>query len=79
MKDEVEAVLESIRPMLINDGGNVELVEGLRTPIGDSFNWALSEFVKTQHSAAEHVESGARVTRIILVNFASPQFRNRFR
>ena len=25
MKDEVEAVLESIRPMLINDGGNVEL------------------------------------------------------
>ena len=27
MKDEVEAVLESIRPMLINDGGNVELVD----------------------------------------------------
>ena len=27
MKDEVEEVLESIRPMLINDGGNVELVD----------------------------------------------------
>ena len=27
MKDEVEAVLESIRPMLIADGGNVELVD----------------------------------------------------
>ena len=27
MKDEVEAVLESIRPMLINDGGNVERVD----------------------------------------------------
>ena len=27
MKDEVEKVLESIRPMLINDGGNVELVD----------------------------------------------------
>ena len=27
MKDEVEAVLESIRPMLMNDGGNVELVD----------------------------------------------------
>ena len=27
MKDEVEAVLESIRPMLITDGGNVELVD----------------------------------------------------
>ena len=27
MKDEVEAVLESIRPMLIKDGGNVELVD----------------------------------------------------
>ena len=27
MKDEVEEVLESIRPMLMNDGGNVELVD----------------------------------------------------
>ena len=27
MKDEVEEVLESIRPMLIKDGGNVELVD----------------------------------------------------
>ena len=27
MKDEVEAVLEAIRPMLITDGGNVELVD----------------------------------------------------
>jgi Fe-S cluster biogenesis protein NfuA len=27
MKDEVETVLESIRPMLIKDGGNVELVD----------------------------------------------------
>ena len=27
MKDEVEEVLESIRPMLKNDGGNVELVD----------------------------------------------------
>jgi len=27
VKDEVEEVLESIRPMLMNDGGNVELVD----------------------------------------------------
>ena len=27
MKEEVEEVLESIRPMLIKDGGNVELVD----------------------------------------------------
>ena len=27
MRDEVETVLESIRPMLIKDGGNVELVD----------------------------------------------------
>ena len=27
VKDEVEEVLESIRPMLITDGGNVELVD----------------------------------------------------
>lgn len=27
MKDEVEAVLESIRPSLMADGGNVELVD----------------------------------------------------
>ena len=27
MKDEVEEVLESIRPMLMSDGGNVELVD----------------------------------------------------
>ncbi len=27
MKEEVEAVLESVRPMLIKDGGNVELVD----------------------------------------------------
>ena len=27
MKDEVEEVLESIRPMLMTDGGNVELVD----------------------------------------------------
>ena len=27
MKNEVEEVLESIRPMLLNDGGNVELVD----------------------------------------------------
>ena len=27
VKDAVEEVLESIRPMLINDGGNVELVD----------------------------------------------------
>ena len=27
MKDEVEEVLESIRPMLIKDSGNVELVD----------------------------------------------------
>ncbi len=26
MKEEVESVLETIRPMLIQDGGNVELV-----------------------------------------------------
>ncbi len=27
MNEEVEEVLESLRPMLIQDGGNVELVE----------------------------------------------------
>ena len=27
MREEVEEVLESLRPMLIQDGGNVELVE----------------------------------------------------
>jgi Fe-S cluster biogenesis protein NfuA len=27
MKEEVEEVLESVRPMLIQDGGNVELVD----------------------------------------------------
>ena len=27
MKEEVESVLETIRPMLIQDGGNVELVD----------------------------------------------------
>ena len=27
MEEEVEEVLESVRPMLIQDGGNVELVE----------------------------------------------------
>ena len=27
MQDKVEAVLDKIRPSLINDGGNVELVE----------------------------------------------------
>ena len=27
MEEEVEEVLESLRPMLIQDGGNVELVE----------------------------------------------------
>ena len=26
MKEEVEAVLETLRPMLLKDGGNVELV-----------------------------------------------------
>ena len=27
MEEEVEEILESLRPMLIQDGGNVELVE----------------------------------------------------
>ena len=27
MREEVEEVLESVRPMLIQDGGNVELVD----------------------------------------------------
>jgi Fe-S cluster biogenesis protein NfuA len=27
MKEEVESVLETLRPMLIQDGGNVELVD----------------------------------------------------
>jgi Fe-S cluster biogenesis protein NfuA len=27
MREEVEEILESLRPMLIQDGGNVELVE----------------------------------------------------
>ena len=27
MKEEVEAVLETLRPMLMQDGGNVELVD----------------------------------------------------
>ena len=27
MKEQVEGVLEKIRPMLVNDGGNVELVD----------------------------------------------------
>ena len=27
MKEEVEAVLETLRPMLLKDGGNVELVD----------------------------------------------------
>ncbi|SVE58679.1 uncharacterized protein METZ01_LOCUS511533, partial [marine metagenome] len=27
MEEEVEEVLESVRPMLIQDGGNVELVD----------------------------------------------------
>ena len=27
MKEEVESVLEKLRPMLIQDGGNVELVD----------------------------------------------------
>ena len=27
MKEDVEAVLETLRPMLLKDGGNVELVE----------------------------------------------------
>lgn len=27
MREEVEAILETLRPMLIQDGGNVELVD----------------------------------------------------